>query len=228
MSHEFRSPLDSILALSGLLLNRVDGELTEEQERQVGFVRRSADDLLRLVDDLLDTARVEAGQVAVHASTFSVADLFNSLRALIRPLVSGDGSRLRFDDPAEIPPLHTDEAKVAQILRNFISNALKFAEQGEIRISAALANDSESVEFRVADSGIGIQPEDQERIFQDFAQIDGPLQRRVRGTGLGLPLSRKLAELLGGSVALQSEPGRGSVFSVTIPRVILDGTTPKE
>ena len=217
MGHEFRTPLDSILALSGLLLNRVDGELTEEQEKQVSYIRRSAHDLLGLVDDLLDTARVEAGKAAVHPAPFTVAELFNALRATLRPLLVGESTQLVFDDASRLPPLLTDEPKVAQILRNLVSNALKFTEAGEVRVSARVLAD-ERVSFRVADTGVGIAAEDQARIFEDFAQVDGEVQRRRRGTGLGLPLSRKLAELLGGTLGVRSEPGRGSAFTLELPR----------
>jgi signal transduction histidine kinase len=217
MSHEFRTPLDSILALSGLLLNRVDGELTDEQEKQVEFVRRSARDLLNLVDDLLDTARVDAGKVAVHSAPFSAVELFSALRATLRPLLVGESTQLLFDDASALPPLRTDEAKVAQILRNLVSNALKFTEAGEVRVSAR-AHGADWVAFSVTDTGVGIAEEDQVRIFEDFGQVDGDIQRRRRGTGLGLPLSRKLAELLGGSLTLQSRPGRGSTFTLILPR----------
>jgi signal transduction histidine kinase len=217
MSHEFRTPLDSVLALSGLLLDRVDGELTSEQEKQVGFIRRSARDLLNMVDDLLDTARVDAGKVAVHPTPFAVADLFHVLRATLRPLLTGDETQLVFEDPGASPPLFTDEAKVAQILRNFISNALKFTEDGRVGVYARTVG-LDMMSFSVSDSGIGIAPEDQARIFEDFNQVDGELQRTRRGTGLGLPLSRKLATLLGGEISVRSVPGEGSTFTLTIPR----------
>ncbi|MBW3571296.1 MAG: ATP-binding protein [Gemmatimonadetes bacterium] len=217
MGHEFRTPLDSILALSRLLLEHVDGPLGSEQEKQVSFIRRSAQDLLGLVDDLLDTARVEAGKAAVRPSEFTAAELFNALRATLRPLLAGESTRLWFDDAAGVPPLRTDEPKVAQILRNLVSNALKFTEAGEVRVSARAAP-GDRIVFVVADTGVGIAAEDQRRIFEDFAQVDGHVQRRRRGTGLGLSLSRKLAELLGGTLAVQSEPGRGSVFTVELPR----------
>lgn len=217
MSHEFRTPLDSVLALSGLLLDRVDGELTSEQEKQVGFIRRSARDLLNMVDDLLDTARVDAGKVAVHPTPFVVADLFNVLRATLRPLLTGEDTQLVFEDPGASPTLFTDEAKVAQILRNFISNALKFTEDGRVGVYARTVG-LEMMSFSVSDSGIGIAPEDQARIFEDFNQVDGELQRTRRGTGLGLPLSRKLATLLGGEISVRSVPGEGSTFTLTIPR----------
>ncbi|HEX8673657.1 MAG TPA: ATP-binding protein [Longimicrobium sp.] len=217
MSHEFRTPLDSILALSGLLLARTDGPLTEEQETQVGFVRRSARDLLDMVDDLLAASRMDAGQVKVRPSRFTVDDVYNAVRAMLRPLIDEKAPPLVWEAEPDLPDLHTDEAKVAQILRNLISNALKFTERGEVRISAARGSAQDTVVFRVADTGIGIAPEDRERIFRDFAQVESHLQRRVRGSGLGLPLSRKLAVLLGGDLGVESTPGAGSVFSLVIP-----------
>jgi signal transduction histidine kinase len=218
LSHEFRTPLNSMLSLSGLLLDRVDGELAEEQEKQVFFIQRSARDLLEMVDDLLDTARVEAGQVSVRPARFSVGELFNALRATLRPLLTRERVELAFEDPHDLPPLHTDEAKLSQILRNFISNALKFTEQGEIRVRVEPADQGRAVRFAVSDTGIGIAPEDQVRIFEDFAQVDGAMQRKLRGTGLGLALSRKLARVLGGEVGVESTPGVGSTFFVVLPR----------
>lgn len=225
MSHEFRTPLDSVLALTGLLLDRVDGELTDEQEKQVAFVRRSARDLLNLVDDLLDTARVDAGKIAMRVTRFSVPDLFNLLRATLRPLLAGETTQLVFEDASELPELETDEAKVAQILRNFISNALKFTEGGEVRVTAREVEEG-WIALAVADTGIGISPEDCERVFEDFAQVDGALQRRRRGTGLGLPLSRKLAGMLGGRVEVASELGVGSTFTLTLPMVHVPAPEP--
>jgi signal transduction histidine kinase/CheY-like chemotaxis protein len=216
MSHEFRSPLNSILALSGLLLNRSDGELTQEQDQQVGYIKRAAGDLLELVSDLLDLAKVEAGKVEAKPIEFEVANLFAALRGMLRPLLLNQSVDLVFEDASHIPVLYSDEGKISQILRNFISNALKFTEKGEVRITAATAGPGE-VAFAVSDTGIGIAPEDLDSIFQDFVQLDHPIQRRVKGTGLGLPLSRKLAEFLGGKVEVQSQPGIGSTFTLRIP-----------
>jgi signal transduction histidine kinase len=216
MSHEFRTPLNSILALTRLLLSHADGELTKEQEKQIVFVRSSAQDLFELVNDLLDLAKVEAGRIDVRVTDFEVTDLFAALRGMFRPLVRND-VELQFEEPGQMPRLKTDESKVSQILRNFISNALKFTEIGEVRVSAYLDADGRSVVFSVRDTGIGISASDQEIIFHEFTQIQNSLQKHVRGTGLGLPLSRKLAELLGGSIQVTSQPGRGSDFRATIP-----------
>jgi signal transduction histidine kinase/CheY-like chemotaxis protein len=217
MSHEFRTPLNSILALSQILLDRMDGELSSEQEKQVSYIRRSAQDLTDLVNDLLDLAKVEAGKVTIRASSFKVESLFGALRGMLRPLLAQNSSvSLVFEDAVDIPELYTDEAKISQILRNFVSNALKFTERGEVRVSVRAGHDN-TVTFAVADTGIGIAPEDQGRIFQEWEQIEGKIQKTAKGTGLGLPLSKKLAQLLGGDVYVRSEVGLGSTFFVVVP-----------
>ena len=219
MSHEFRTPLNSILSLAHILLDRMDGELSGEQEKQVAFIRKAAEDLSELVNDLLDLAKVEAGKVVLHPLEFDVVALFGALRGMLRPLLAHNAAvALVFEDPAGLPKLDSDEGKISQVLRNFISNALKFTERGEVRVAAAAGPD-DTIVFSVTDTGIGIAPDDQEVIFQEFTQLESARQKRVKGTGLGLPLSRRLAELLGGGVTLKSEPGVGSTFSLTVPRV---------
>jgi signal transduction histidine kinase len=218
LSHEFRTPLNSTLALSQLLLDRVDGPLTEDQERQVGYIHSGAGELLEMVNDLLDLAKIEAGRLTLNVEEFSIADLFSALRGMFRPLAAGKGVELVFAElPPDLPSLRTDEQKVAQILRNFISNALKFTERGEVRVSAR-GDAAGAVVFEVGDTGVGIPAGDLERIFEEFEQVAGPHQRHVRGTGLGLPLSVELAALLGGSVSAESVVGEGSVFRLRLPR----------
>jgi signal transduction histidine kinase/CheY-like chemotaxis protein len=216
MSHEFRTPLNSMMALSRLLLEDVESPLTAEQRRQVGYIRRASEDLTELVNDLLDLAKVEAGKIVIRAADFDLRDLFAGLRGMLRPLLLNESVNLVFEEPEGLPLMHTDEGKVSQILRNLLSNALKFTERGEIRLSARPAGDG-MIAFSVADTGIGIAPEDQQRIFEEFGQIENPVQRRVRGTGLGLPLVRRLATLLGGGIAVESTPGVGSTFTTTVP-----------
>jgi CheY-like chemotaxis protein len=199
------------------LLDRIDGELTPEQERQVGYVRRSTESLLELVNDLLDLAKVEAGKVDVKATAFNVSSLFGALRGALRPLQVSPSVELIFDRADDMPELLTDEAKVAQILRNLISNALKFTEKGEVRVRAQYDEESKLAIFSVRDTGIGIAPEDQPRIFEEFSQVDTRLQKKTKGTGLGLPLSRSLAELIGGTIRVESVLGQGSVFTLAIP-----------
>ncbi len=217
MSHEFRSPLNTILSMSGFLLSGSSGELTPEQEKEIRFIRKAAEGLAALVNDLLDLAKVEAGKAVIRAEAFEVAELFEILRGTTNPLLSQGSVVLIVEEPVGIPTLHTDEGKVAQILRNFLSNAVKFTERGEIRL-ASKAGPGDTVIFSVTDTGIGIALKDQRRVFEEFNQVEGPVQKRVKGTGLGLPLSRKLAELLGGRVSVRSEPGVGSTFVAVIPR----------
>jgi CheY-like chemotaxis protein len=157
-----------------------------------------------------------------------VENLFSALRGMLRPLLLNRSLALVFDDPEELPAMHTDEGKVSQILRNFISNALKFTERGEVRVSASLAASGNAVIFSVADTGIGIAPQDLERIFEEFTQVDTPIQQREKGTGLGLPLSKKLTELLGGRLWVESEPGVGSTFFAEIPVVFSDPKNDEE
>jgi signal transduction histidine kinase/CheY-like chemotaxis protein len=218
MSHEFRTPLNSILSLSRLLLSRTDGDLTSEQEIQVQYIRKAAANLTELVNDLLDLAKVRAGKTSVTAVEFTIESLFGSLRGMLRPLLVGDAVALIFEDAADLPTLHSDEAKVSQILRNFLSNAIKYTESGEVRVWAAADANADTVSFHVSDTGIGIAEADLDLIFEEFGQVTHPIQSRIKGTGLGLPLSKKLAELLGGQISVASTPGRGSVFSLTVPR----------
>ncbi|MBM4289632.1 MAG: histidine kinase, partial [Deltaproteobacteria bacterium] len=219
MSHEFRTPLNSILALSRLLLDRVDGELNEEQEKQAVFINKAAQDLYSLVNDLLDIAKIEAGKTEVQAAEFEVQNLFGALRGMFKPMLVTPSVNLVFEAPEGLPALCTDEGKVAQILRNFISNAIRFTEKGEIRVSARPAEGGRSVLFSVSDTGIGIAAEHLERIFEEYVQVDSLLQNKTKGTGLGLSLTRKLAELLGGRVQVESAPGVGSTFAAVIPAV---------
>jgi len=218
-SHEFRSPLNSILSLSRILLDRADGELTAEQEKQVSFIRKATEHLSELINELLDLARIEAGKMVVRTKEFEVQELFGTVQGMVKPLHVNPSVEFIFENPVGIPLFNTDDGKVMQILRNLISNSLKFTERGEIRVSAAMDPGGHAVIFSVADTGIGIAPKDQERIFEEYVQIETPLQKQVKGTGLGLPLSRKLAELLRGTLSVTSEKGVGSTFTAVIPLV---------
>jgi signal transduction histidine kinase len=216
-SHEFRTPVNSILALSNILLHRLDGDLTPEQEKQVSYIRQAAEQLATMVDDLLDLRKVESGKLQLRVEPFTVADLFGALRGMFKPLSVKDSVSLIFEEDAGLPELHTDQGKVSQILRNLISNALKFTATGTVRVSAKLAADTDMIVISVADTGVGIARENHRRVFEEFSQVENPLQKAVKGTGLGLPLSQRLAGLLGGSIDLQSDLGKGSVFSLAIP-----------
>lgn len=215
-SHELRTPLSSIRALAQLLLDRIDGELTAEQEKQVRFIANAAGDLSELVNDLLDLAKIESGKIEVHCTEIHLGDLFRGLRGAMNPLLGHSDVTLLFEAPPADMVVHTDELKLAQILRNFISNALKFTERGSIVVRAEMLPEG-LLRISVCDSGIGIAPEQQLFVFEEFTQIAHPLQGKSKGTGLGLPLCRTLATLLGGSVQLHSVPGEGSTFAVILP-----------
>lgn len=217
MTHEFRTPLNSIQALANLLLAGTDGELNHEQAKQVMFIRRSCEQLGELVNDLLDLAKVEAGKVAVRPEEFAIEDLFGALKGALRPLMSLRGTvRLEFDPATDMPPMYSDQGKIAQILRNLISNAFKFTHQGEVRVFARKADEGR-IQIAVRDTGIGIAPEDQQRVFDEYTQVEKAQSKAIIGTGLGLPLSRRLAELLGGRLQVESVPGSGSTFVLELP-----------
>ena len=219
VSHEFRTPLHSILGLSRLLLNSSSGTLNGEQHKQVQFIRSSAESLFELVNDLLDLSKMDAGKATLRPTRFQASDFLAALRGMMRPLVPVDSAvELRVEEPAEPLQLETDEAKVSQVLRNLVSNALKFTEAGHVTVSLEPGPDG-TVCFRVSDTGIGIAPEHQLRIFEEFYQVESPRQRQVKGTGLGLALSRRLAEVLGGSLTVKSQPGQGTTFTLSLPRV---------
>ena len=218
MSHEFRTPIGATLSITRLLLDHVDGPLTIEQERQVRFIQSTSEEFSKMVDDLLDLAKIEAGRVDVSPEWFEMMDLFTALRGMFKPILENAELSLVFEEPVGFSRLYTDDRKLAQILRNFVSNALKFTASGEVRVSAKLEGEGEGmVRFSVRDTGIGIAPENIPALFNDFSQVDAPIQKRLRGTGLGLALSKQLATLLRGAVDVQSVVGEGSVFSVIVP-----------
>jgi signal transduction histidine kinase len=216
MSHEFRTPLASITSITDILIGGMDGPLNAEQERQIQFVRSSVRELTDMVDDLLDLAKVDAGRISISPEWFEMVDLFSALRGMFKPIVGTGAVSLIFEEANAIPRIFTDDKKLSQILRNFISNALKFTPAGEVRVTASLAAEGQ-VEFAVSDTGIGIAKDHLPALFSDFVQLDTRIQKRLRGTGLGLSLAKKFAELLGGSVGVTSEEGRGSRFFVIIP-----------
>ncbi|HET7504913.1 MAG TPA: ATP-binding protein [Kofleriaceae bacterium] len=215
MGHELRTPLHSLSTISQFLLDRLDGELNVEQERQVRIIHDVAESLTAYVNDLLDLARTDAGRAVVRTTRFQVDGVLKALRRIVQPLVP-PGVTLRFEVEPELPPITTDELKLSQILRNLVANAIKFTERGSVAVRAHRA-DADQIRFEIEDTGIGIAPEHHELIFREFAQVDGHIQPRMRGSGLGLPLSRRLAELLGGTLTVTSTLGAGSTFQLVLP-----------
>jgi signal transduction histidine kinase len=218
VSHEFRTPIYSILGLSELLLMQGDGALNGEQRHQVELIRQGGEALLALANESLELVKMDAGKMEARPHPCELAPLFANLRGVMRPLVTRKEVSLIFELAERFPPLVTDEGKLSQILRNLISNAIKFTERGQIRVRAQGGSPGWVV-LSVSDTGIGIAPEHQDEIFEEFAQIEGPLQKSVQGTGLGLPLSRRLAAALGGRIWLKSAPGQGSAFYLEVPLV---------
>jgi signal transduction histidine kinase len=216
VSHELRAPVTAIIGLGRLLTDSASDRLTEDQTRQVELIRGSATDLLALVNDLLDLAKAEAGRVEPNWGDVDLRAVFGQLRGTLRALATRPEVDFVVEEP-EPGPLRSDEVLLAQVLRNLLTNALKFTSQGSVRLAARLAPGQ--VEFEVADTGVGIPPELHERIFEEFYQVPGGTAARGTGTGLGLPYARRLVEILGGELRVQSEPGRGSVFTVCLPAV---------
>lgn len=216
LSHEFRTPLNSSLALSRLLLDRVDGPLTSEQEVQVRFIRDGAEELLEMVNDLLDLAKIEAGRMELRVEEFDLADLIAGLRGMFRPLAAEAGLSFSVQEPERPVALHTDRGKLGRVLRNLLSNAIKYTEQGEVVLAADA--EREEIVFTVSDTGPGIEPDELDVLFQDFVRSREDRLSAIEGTGLGLPLASELADMLGGSIGAESRLGEGSVFQVRMPR----------
>ncbi len=217
MSHELRTPLNSSLILAKLLAENPQDNLSDEQVKFAESIYSAGNDLLNLINDILDIAKVEAGKLDVRAETAHVARLADGLRGMFEPLAADKGLGFAVVVEPQVPAtLYTDRQRLEQILKNLLSNALKFTEQGQVSLTLA-AQDGGGIVFRVQDSGIGIAADQQQAIFDAFHQADGTTNRRYGGTGLGLSISRDLARLLGGEIQVQSTPGQGSVFSLTLP-----------
>jgi two-component system, NarL family, sensor histidine kinase BarA len=226
MSHELRTPLNSILGFSEVLLS--SNGLSEKQTRWVANIQSSGQQLLNLINDILDLAKIEAGKMQVRVVEFNVADVSEGMLAMFRPMAEKKNIDLRGTFAADLPLLRQDVVKFQQILSNLLSNAIKFTpEGGRVQLKAEVDplggsssgrwHDGGSLVLTVSDTGVGIAPEEQELIFEKFRQAGNPLTRQHAGTGLGVSIVRELSKLLGGEVALQSELGRGSTFTVRLP-----------
>jgi len=217
ISHELRSPINSVIGLARLLAEPDSDPLTDEQRRQVRLVEDSGATLLALVNELLDTAKAESGRLVPQLSAVDLDGVFRHLAGMLRSTIRSAEVELVIDEPSSLPPLWTDETMLVRILRNLLSNSLKFTERGEVRLRAELAEYGRSVRLTVTDTGIGI-PEDQlDRVFEEFHQVRNPLQTRAVGTGLGLSYARRLAEILGGDLTLTSVLGQGTTVAVQLP-----------
>jgi PAS domain S-box-containing protein len=216
MSHELRTPLNSIIGFTGILLQGIVGPLNDEQKKQLGMVRGSAQHLLSLINDVLDISKIEAGQLRMTDEPFDLREALEKTVASARPLAEKKGLALSCAVSDGIDRITADRRRVEQVLLNLISNAVKFTERGSVTVECR--SDGDQVRISVTDTGIGIRPEDRETIFQAFRQVDSGVNRRYEGTGLGLPISRRLVELMGGRIEIESEWGSGSTFSFSLPR----------
>ncbi len=217
MSHELRTPLNSSLILAKLLAENVAGNLSEEQVKFAESIYSAGNDLLNLINDILDIAKVEAGKLEVRPETTQLERLVEGLRGMFEPLAAHKGLAFEVTTDAQVPAtLFTDRQRLEQILKNLLSNAIKFTERGQVSLNIGYQPDS-GIIFAVRDSGIGIAADQQQAIFGAFHQVDGTSNRRYGGTGLGLSISRDLAHLLGGQISVDSSLGQGSVFSLILP-----------
>jgi PAS domain S-box-containing protein len=229
MSHELRTPLNSIIGFSDMLADESFGPLNEKQRRYVTNVLTSGRQLLQLINDILDLSKVEAGRMDLTPAEFDVADVLAETRTLMGALADQKHLQVEIDVEEGLASVLLDQAKLKQIMYNLLSNAIKFTpERGRIRITARRPPDAAAgIEIAVADTGIGIKPEDQQRIFRDFEQIESASVRQQQGTGLGLALTKKLVELHGGRIWVESEFGRGSTFRFVLPLRVRTRVTPR-
>lgn len=218
MSHELRSPLNSIIGYAELLLDGIDGPLTGEQSNDLRKILASSRYLLKLINNILDMTKIEAGRMGVDVAPFDVPGLVAEAVDTVAPLAYRKRLELRTRIPETVRVFRSDREKVKQVLINLLANAVKFTDEGEV--VCAVEPEAGGLRFEVRDTGIGIPPEEQERIFTKFFQIDASHAREHRGTGLGLPLCRMLVELLGGRIGLESEPGKGSRFWFWVPEAL--------
>ncbi len=219
MSHELRTPLNAIIGFTGTLLMRLPGPLTDEQEQQLRIVQSSGRHLLSLINDILDLAKIEAGKIELHLEPVRLHEVIEEVCDSLRSMATDKGLAFDVVLPNEQTLVRSDRRALSQILLNLVNNALKYTETGSVTIEVATRRTSSGLhcDINVRDTGIGIKPQDRERLFQAFEQLEPLSTRRVEGAGLGLHLSQKLSKLIGAHLSFISEPGKGSVFTLTLP-----------
>jgi signal transduction histidine kinase len=217
MSHEFRTPLNAILGYASMLQQGVAGTVEAGVKRQLSRIESNGRHLLTIINEILDISRIEAGRMPLQLSRCNVPDLVNEVRSELEPIIMRSKVGVTIDLEKGLRPITTDRQKVKQIVLNLVSNALKFTHHGSITIVVRTQPDDRTVTLAVKDTGIGIAPADQEKIFEDFRQLDNSPTRAYGGTGLGLSICKRLAQMLNGRIALESELGKGSVFTLTLP-----------
>ena len=218
MSHELRTPLNAIIGLTEMMVTNAARFGTEKAQEPLQRVNRAGTHLLGLINQVLDLSKIEAGKLELNPQTVQLAPLIEEVIGTARQLAEQNKNRLAVDTPADLGALTVDPMRLRQILLNLLSNACKFTKAGEVKLAARkVSNGSSFVEFAVSDTGIGMTPEQQAKLFEEFTQADATTAERFGGTGLGLAITRKLARMMGGDVTVTSEPGKGSVFTVRLP-----------
>jgi signal transduction histidine kinase len=215
MSHELRTPLQAVLGYADLLLLGPPESLTSEQREDLEYIRQGATRMMGLIEQMLDLSRMEAGRLQLAAEPVDVGEIIEQVRQDIAPQAAAKGLHLKIDAPAALVPALGDPERVRQILLNLAGNAVKFTERGSVTITAGAVDGI--VQVAVRDTGIGITAEALPHIFEEFRQVDGNLTRRYGGAGLGLAIARRLAEQMGGTITVESTPGTGSTFILSLP-----------
>ncbi len=217
MSHEFRTPLNAILGYTHMLLNGVSGAITDAQRKSLSRIDSNSRHLLALINDILDITRIEAGRMPLNLTTFAIPELFDEVMSELEPIIKRSNLAVSARITGKLPTLKSDRQKVKQIVLNLLSNALKFTPAGSVKIKASYDARARTLAIAVTDTGVGIGPEDQAKVFEDFRQLDSSPARGYGGTGLGLSICRRLAQMLDGSIELNSELGNGSTFALRLP-----------
>jgi len=215
MSHELRTPLNSIIGFTGLMLNELPGKINEEQRKQLRIVQASSRHLLDLINDVLDISKIEAGQLDLHRETFNLRESLDKLIKVVTPQATKKGLEINLVYAMQQQEIFSDKRRVEQIVLNLLSNAIKFTESGSVKL--LVGRFGNEMKIQVIDTGIGIPETELLQLFKPFRQIDTGLTRKYDGSGLGLSICHQLSKLMGGSIAVESKEGEGSIFKVTLP-----------
>jgi signal transduction histidine kinase len=215
MSHELRTPLNAILGYTELIIDGIYGEAPQKMRAVLERVQTNGKHLLGLINDVLDLSKIEAGQLTLSLNDYSIGDMVAGVYTAVEPLAAGKKLAFTLDVPRDLPPACGDERRLAQVLLNLVGNAIKFTDAGEVAVAAAAANGAYTISVR--DTGPGIAAEEQTKIFEEFQQADNSQTKSKGGTGLGLSIARRIVEMHGGRLWVESEPGHGATFSFTVP-----------